>query len=340
MTDPEQVYEQIHNEVSTVLIGNEEVIEQLTIALFSDGHVLLEGIPGVAKTTIANLFSRVLGLEYNRIQMTPDLLPADITGTSIYREATGEFELQRGPIFSNVVLADEVNRATPKTQSALLEAMQERQVTIEGESLELPSPFLLIATQNPIEMEGTFELPEAQRDRFHLKISVSIPEREDGLKLLDQFDDDPTLGPTNVSPVVFPDDIRSVREEIREVYVAQPLKEYVLDIIEAVRESENVRHGGSPRASLHFLDTLKARAAIHGRTYVIPEDVTALAQSVLSHRLILSTNAELGELTAGDVVDDITTRVDPPGSPEELTQKIKEDVAGSGSGDGEPSISE
>jgi MoxR-like ATPase len=312
MTDPAAVYETIKDEVETVLIGNEHVIEQLTISLFTGGHVLLEGVPGVAKTTMAQSFARATGLEYSRVQMTPDILPADVTGTNIYRESTGEFEIQRGPVFANVVLADEINRATPKTQSALLEAMQEGQVTIEGNELPLPSPFMLIATQNPIEMDGTFELPEAQRDRFQLKVRVTILDRDDERALLTQFDDRPDASSADISAVVTKDEIEAVRETVADVHVSEPITEYILDTLTALRKSTDIVHGGSPRASIALMNASKARAAIHGRDYVIPDDIKTLAQPVLAHRLVLSTAAELSDLTPTDVVDRIVANVEPP----------------------------
>ncbi len=312
--DPSAVYEALREEVGTVLIGKTDIVEGLTIALLTRGHVLLEGVPGVAKTTVANLFARASGLQYTRVQMTPDVLPADITGTTVYRESTGEFDLQKGPVFANVVVADEINRATPKTQSALLEAMQERHVTIEGQTLSLPDPFMVVATQNPIEMEGTFQLPEAQRDRFELKLTVDLPAHAEERALLDVFDDRPDLGPEDVEQVVSVEDLRAAREAAADVYVSDLLKGYILDLVEATRESPDVRHGGSPRASLAFLNAGKARAAIHGREYVIPDDVKALAHSVLAHRLVLSTDAELSDLTARDVVDEVLSSVEPPGT--------------------------
>ena len=209
MSSPAEMYESVRDEVGKVLVGQETLVQGLTIASLTGGHVLLEGVPGIAKTTAAKLFSRAIGLEYSRVQMTPDLLPADITGTRIYRQETGEFETERGPVFANVVLADEINRATPKTQSALLEAMQEEQVTIDGEEMSLPSPFLVIATQNPIEMEGVFSLPEAQRDRFQLKVTVGTPGRDDERAMLDRFDENPTLGAERIRPVV---DTRTLME--------------------------------------------------------------------------------------------------------------------------------
>ncbi|MDQ2052625.1 MoxR family ATPase [Natronolimnohabitans sp. A-GB9] len=310
--DPAATYDAIREEIGRVLIGNEPEIEQLTIALLTRGNVLLEGVPGVAKTTLANLFARATGLDYNRIQMTPDILPADITGTHVYREATGEFELQRGPVFANLVVADEINRATPKTQSALLEAMEERSVTIEGETLSLPSPFMVIATQNPIEMEGVFELPEAQRDRFQFKLTIDVPDRDVERQLLDQFDDDPDLGPEDVEQVVDVSDLLTAQEIAAAVYVAPPVKEYILDLVTATRDHPDVTHGASPRATLAFLDGVKARAAIHGREYAIPDDVKALTESILGHRLVLSTDASLSNVAPGDVVAEVVDSVEPP----------------------------
>ena len=312
--DPAAAYDALRDEIGTVLIGKDDVVEGLTVALLTRGHVLLEGVPGVAKTTIANLFARASGLEYTRIQMTPDVLPADVTGTTVYQETTGEFDLQKGPVFSNVVVADEINRATPKTQSALLEAMEERNVTIEGRTLPLPDPFMVVATQNPIEHEGTFPLPEAQRDRFTFKLEVGLPGRDEERSLLDEFDAVPDLGPEAVERVVTGAELRELRERVREVHVAPPVKEYVLDVVAATRESPDVRHGASPRASLAFLNAGKARAAIHGRDYVIPDDVKALAAPILVHRLVLSTDAELSDVTARDVIEDVLGTVEPPGS--------------------------
>ena len=318
--DPATVYDAIHDEMQTVLIGNDDIIEGLTISLLTGGHVLLEGPPGVAKTTAANLFARTSGLDYKRIQMTPDVLPADITGTHVYHEQTGEFTLQRGPVFANVVVADEINRASPKTQSALLEAMQERQVTIEGETLSLPEPFMVIATQNPIEMEGTFELPAAQRDRFQFKLLVDIPNRADEFEMVDRFDTDPELSPERVNQVVSVADLLSARTAVREIYADASIKEYILDIMAATRNHADIDHGGSPRATLTFLRATKARAAIDRREYVIPDDVKALAEPVLSHRLLLNAESELSGLTSAEVVADVIDLVAPPGSEADTDQ--------------------
>lgn len=312
--DPAAVYSAVDAAVSEVLVGNEAIVEGLTIALLTRGHVLLEGVPGVAKTTIANAFSRAIGLDYSRIQMTPDVLPADITGTNIYREQTGEFELRKGPIFANVVVADEINRSTPKTQSALLEAMQERQVTIEGETLPLPDPFLVIATQNPIEMDGTFELAEAQRDRFALKYQVGLPNRDDESTLFDRFDSNPDLGPAQVESVVDSETLIAARERLSEIYVSEPVREYVLDIVHATRSDDALAHGGSPRATLTFLNAGKARAAIHGRAYVLPDDIKALAEPVLIHRLVRNTDARLSDRSTADIIQAILDATPTPGS--------------------------
>jgi len=312
MTDPAAAYESLREEISTVLVGNDDLIEHLTIALLVRGHVLLEGVPGIAKTTAANAFANATGLDHRRIQMTPDILPADITGTHVYREATGEFSLQRGPVFSNLVVADEINRATPKTQSALLEAMEEETVTIEGDTLSLPSPFMVIATQNPIEMEGTFELPEAQRDRFDFKLIVDLPDREHERELIDRFDDDVTLSADDVSRVLDADVIHELREQVAAVHVSEAVKEYVLDIVGAIRASDEVELGASPRASIAFVNAGKARAAIHGREYVTSEDVKALARPILRHRLVLSTEADLSERSRDDVVSETLSSVTAP----------------------------
>jgi MoxR-like ATPase len=312
MSDPAELFDALYDEVSTVIIGQEELVENLTISLLTGGHILLEGVPGVAKTTLANVFARAIGLDFTRIQMTPDILPADITGTTVYRQQTGEFELQRGPVFANVVVADEINRATPKTQSALLEAMQERHVSIEGETLDLPDPFMVIATQNPLEMDGTFELPEAQRDRFQLKLTVDVPERDEEKQILDRFDRQPSLDAQAVTQVVERGQLEAAREAASTIYVADAVREYILDIVGATRSHPDIEHGASPRASLAFLQASKARAAIQGREYVIPDDIKALAAPILVHRLVMGTDARLSDVSPRAVVDDILSEISPP----------------------------
>ncbi len=323
--DPAAVHEAITTEIGRVIVGNESIIEGLTISLLTRGHLLLEGIPGVAKTTLANLVAEVCGLSYRRIQMTPDVLPADITGTHIYRESTGEFELRRGPIFANVVVADEINRATPKTQSALLEAMQERQVTLEGETLALPAPFMVIATQNPLEEEGVYSLPIAQRDRFQLKLVMGTPARELERELLKRFQGDPDLGVELVGRVIDPADLLAAQAIVADVHVSDVITEYLLDLVAASRSHPDVNHGVSPRAAIAYQDVAKAKAAIEGRSYVLPDDLRSLAVEVMEHRLVLSADAELSGVSPTDIVFDVVDSVEPPGASAAEVAELVED---------------
>ena len=325
MTDPEALFTAIRDEVGRVVVGHEDIVEGLTISLLARGHVLLEGVPGVSKTTLANSFARATGLDYRRVQMTPDLLPPDITGTQVYREHTGEFELQRGPVFANILLADEVNRATPKTQSALLEAMQEGQVTIGGRELELPIPFMIVATQNPIEMEGVFELPEAQRDRFLLKLTVGLPDEDDQRALLDRFDTAPNLTPDEVQQVVTRAEILDARSQLADVYVDDKVKSYILRLVNAGHSTPDVEYGPSPRAMLALLNASKARALVRGRDYVTPDDVIGVIRPAFVHRLVLSTDAELSGRSAESVLEDVIAAVDPPGQGDEEEESLAEE---------------
>jgi MoxR-like ATPase len=312
MSDPAELYNSIYNEVSTILVGHDHLVEHLTISLLTGGHILLEGVPGVAKTTLANAFARAIGLEYNRVQMTPDILPADITGTTVYRQQTGDFELQRGPVFANVVVADEINRATPKTQSALLEAMEEGHVSIEGDTLPLPDPFMVIATQNPIEMEGTFELPEAQRDRFQFKLTVDTPSHTEESEILNRFDNQPSLGSETVTQVVERNHLSQAREYVSNIYIGDTVQDYILNIVERTRSHSDIEYGASPRASLALMHTSKAKASINGRDYVIPDDIKSLATPVLVHRLVLNTEAKLSDISPSEIIQDILTTVTSP----------------------------
>lgn len=310
MTNPSAVYRRLKSEIETVVIGYEEVIEGLTISGLANGHLLIEGAPGTAKTTIAEAFAQATGLEYSRIQMTPDLLPADITGTEVYQHE--EFQLRLGPVFANLIVADEINRGTPKTQSALLEAMQEGQVTIGRETLALPEPFIVVATQNPIEMKGVYELPDAQRDRFQFRFRMDLLNDTDERRVVDRFDERPGLGPNDIEQVTTPAELQQAREAAAAVHVADPVKNFLIDIISATRTADGVAHGVSTRGTLMLLRGAKARAAIRDRSYVIPDDILSLVEPALAHRLVLDTDADLTGRTAEEVLSDIVADVDAP----------------------------
>jgi len=300
--DGKEFIERLKREVSKEVVGKEEVIELLTIALLSEGHVLIEGIPGVAKTTIAKAFSSAIGLSFSRIQLTPDLLPADIIGVFYYDQKTGEWTTKKGPIFANVVLADEINRAQPKTQSALLEAMQERQVTIEGVTFPLPRPFLVIATMNPLEHEGVYVLPEAQLDRFMLKIEIGYPDKEEEMALLRRK----SAGDFSaVEPIVSHEELTNLLENVKKVEASEAILEYIYSLISATRSDERLLFGASPRAGEHLLYASKAAAFLDGRDYIIPDDVKKVALPVLVHRLVLKVEYELEGVKVRDVLKDI-----------------------------------
>lgn len=301
--------ERLKKEVNKAVVGKEDVIELLAIALLSEGHVLIEGIPGVAKTTIAKAFSKAIGLKFSRIQLTPDLLPADIIGIFYYDQKTGEWTIKHGPIFANVVLADEINRAQPKTQSALLEAMQERQVTIEGITHKLPEPFLVIATMNPLEHEGVYVLPEAQLDRFMLKIDVGFPDRDEEIRLLKRKSKDEFW---EVEPIVTHEELLELMRKAREVSVSDEIIEYIYEIVSKTRSDERLLFGASPRAGEHLLYAAKASAFLDGRDYVIPDDVKKVAPSVLSHRLLLKAEYELEGIKTKDIIREILEDTEVP----------------------------
>ena len=282
-----KIYEKLQNEMSKVIVGKTDIVKLLVMALISDGHVLLEGVPGVAKTLIAKSFSKCLGLEFRRIQLTPDMLPADITGTFTYNVRDQVFVFREGPVFANVVLADEINRAIPKTQSALLEAMQEKQVTVEGVTKKLPDPFIVLATQNPVEMQGTYPLPEAQLDRFMFRLIISTPEADDEIEILRKSS---TVDAEDLQSVVGAKDIIQARENTRkEVTASKEVLSYIVSLMGATRrDTERVMLGASPRASVQLLAASKALAAISGRKYVTPDDVKRLIFPALNHRILLN----------------------------------------------------
>jgi MoxR-like ATPase len=301
----------ILEEVSKVILGKREKLEAALIALLSDGHVLIEDYPGLAKTLLAKSFAAATGLTFKRVQFTSDLLPADITGSYILNRNTSQFELRRGPIFTNVLLADEINRAPPRTQSALLEAMQERQVTIEGDTLRLEGPFWVIATQNPIEYEGTYPLPEAQLDRFIMRLDVGYPTREDEVNILS---DRHKRGKdeVDVSPVADRVALQRMRQEVESVHVDAALEEYMVEIVEATRSHKDVELGASPRGSLALLKLSKARTWLKGRDFVLPDDVKAVAVYGLSHRLLLKPERWMSGVRSTDIILKILDEIPVP----------------------------
>ena len=301
--------EKVAREVSKVVYGLEDELKIILASLLVGGHVLLEGMPGVAKTTLAKALASSMRLEFRRIQFTPDLLPSDIIGTMVYDQRGGEFRLRRGPVFTNILLADEINRASPRTQSALLEAMQERQVTIEGNTLPLPEPFLVIATQNPIELEGTFPLPEAQIDRFLVKVSIPMPSRGVLRRILRGLE---TIEKWPIEPVVSRDEILEARRAIWRIEVSDPVVDYIIDLVEETHRHPDVRLGASPRAAIALQQLARALAAMEGRGYVIPDDVKTAARYVLVHRIILRPEAEAEGRQPEDVVESILSSVRVP----------------------------
>ncbi|MBQ8270183.1 MAG: MoxR family ATPase [Bacteroidaceae bacterium] len=301
-----------------VIVGQKHLVESLLIGLLADGHVLLEGLPGLAKTLAIKTLSELIDADFSRIQFTPDLLPADVIGTMVYSQKDEEFKPKRGPVFANFVLADEINRAPAKVQSALLEAMQERQVTIGKETFKLPSPFLVLATQNPIEQEGTYPLPEAQVDRFMLKVVIGYPELSEEKKIIRQNISGDRVA---VKPILKPEEIIEARKVVRQVYLDEKIEQYIADIVFATRFpdkygmkelKEMISFGGSPRASINLALAARAYAFIKRRGYVIPEDVRAVAHDVLRHRIGLSYEAEASNMTADEIVSTILNRVEVP----------------------------
>jgi MoxR-like ATPase len=307
--------EKILAELERAVVGKRPTLEQVLLGVLADGHVLIEDVPGLAKTLIARSFAQVSSLVFGRIQFTPDLLPSDVTGVSIYNQRTGEFEFRPGPVFTNLLLADEINRATPKTQSALLEAMQERQVTVEGETRRLQSPFLVLATQNPIEYEGTYHLPEAQLDRFLLRVSVGYPERGHESELLarrgerkqERIDLDSVI---DVSTLI------AMQRAVEEVHVSESVRLYIVDLVRATRDSRRVQVGASPRGSLALFTLGRARAALSGRDFVTPDDVKSVAVPALAHRMTLRPELWVQRVSTADVIKEVLETVPTP-EPEE-----------------------
>jgi len=306
-------------EIQKVIVGQKYLLERLLVGLLANGHILLEGVPGLAKTTAVKTLSAALKTKFQRLQFTPDMLPADLTGTLIYDQKTSEFKVRKGPIFANIILADEINRAPAKVQSALLEAMQERQVTIGDETIPLETPFLVMATQNPIEQEGTYPLPEAQVDRFMLKIKIDYPSKDEELEILKRMSY--TSKSIDIQPIVTPQEINKAQSVVDEIYMDEKIEKYIVNIVEATRMPESyqlsdlkglIKYGASPRATIHLAVASKAYAFLQGRGYVTPQDVKSIGMDVLRHRIIISYEAEAEEKTSEDIVKRIFDEVEVP----------------------------
>ena len=312
MDDPRKILNGVVANVEKVILGKAAEVRQAVVALVADGHLLIEDVPGTGKTMLARALAISTGCSFNRIQFTPDLLPSDVTGVSVYNQKTEDFEWRQGPINSQIVLADEINRATPKTQSALLEAMEERQVTVDGVTRPLPPPFMVMATQNPVEYEGTFPLPEAQLDRFLLRIHLGYPDANDEIAVLEGQQKQHPI--ETLDAVAAPEQIREVHNVARDIWVDPALKQYAVQLVAATRAHDAVYLGASPRGSLALFRCAQASALLAGRDYVIPDDMKALAHAALGHRVILSPSAQVRNQDARTVIDDVLDRVAVPGS--------------------------
>lgn len=304
-------YEKLLQNLEKVIIGKKEVIDLVIISLLSQGHLLIDDVPGVGKTMLAKSLAKSLGCSFSRIQFTPDMLPSDVTGVSIFNQNTKEFEFRSGPIISQIVLADEINRATPKTQSALLESMEERQVTVDGLTHQIPSPFMVLATQNPIEYEGTFPLPEAQLDRFLMRIHIGYPSFANELEILDLQQLKHPI--EDIGTVVSSEEIILMQNSIKHVFVSDAVKRYIVELTRATRDHNDVYLGSSPRGSLGLYRVSQAKAATMGRDYVLPDDVKSLAKFILGHRLVMQPSARLKNLSADQIISEVLLQVHVPG---------------------------
>jgi MoxR-like ATPase len=303
----------VQEAVEKVIEGKPEVVRLALTAVLAEGHLLVEDVPGVGKTMLAKALARSIDCTVRRIQFTPDLMPSDVTGVSVFDQASRQFEFKPGGVFANVVVGDEINRASPKTQSALLECMEERQVTVDGTTYELAPPFIVIATQNPVEMEGTYPLPEAQRDRFMIRLAMGYPAPAAEMDMIDTHGSAPAL--ETVSPVTNASRVVGLVEVVRQVHVSTAVKQYVVDLVTATRRSPDLRLGASPRATLHLVRSARAWAALHGRDYVLPDDVQELAVPVLAHRLLTTAEAQIGRRRASEVVAEIVATLPVPEPP-------------------------
>jgi MoxR-like ATPase len=311
MSHVQTVTDQLVSNVEKVIVGKTEAVRLTVVGLLSQGHLLIEDVPGTGKTMLAKSLARSVGCSFNRIQFTPDMLPSDVTGVSIFNQKTNEFEFRPGPIMAQVVLTDEVNRATPKTQAALLEAMEERQVTVDGVTYPLPEPFLVMATQNPIEYEGTFPLPEAQMDRFLLRIHLGYPAKAFEVKMLSNQQLEHPIN--TLKQVVGVEDLLEAQQLVRQIRITDEIKRYIVDLVDTTRTHEELYLGASPRGSLALFRTAQARAAVEGRDYVVPDDVKAMAVPTLAHRLIIGSAARIREVDERDIVEELLDRLPVPG---------------------------
>nr|WP_229787062.1 MULTISPECIES: MoxR family ATPase [Actinokineospora] len=310
MQDLHATVQRIAANVERVLVGKPEVIRIALVTLLAEGHLLVEDVPGVGKTSLAKALARSIDCSVSRIQFTPDLLPSDVTGVSIFNRQTSEFEFRPGPVFANIVVGDEINRASPKTQSALLECMEEHQVTADGQTYPLQSPFMVIATQNPIEMEGTYALPEAQRDRFTARVSIGYPDPQAELAMVDEHAGQDVL--RTLKPVSDADQVRSLMETVRGVQMSQEVRRYSVELVSATRRLPEIRLGASPRSTLHLVRAARAQAALSGRDYVVPDDIHAVAIPVLAHRLVLTPEAQAARRSPAELVRGLLQRVPVP----------------------------
>ena len=305
--------ERMRQEIGRIVVGQGKMIDLLIVAILADGHVLIEGVPGIAKTLTAKLLSKTFAVDFSRIQFTPDLMPSDVLGTSVYSQKTGDFEFKKGPIFSSFVLIDEINRAPAKTQAALFEVMEERQVTMDGTTYSMGYPFVVIATQNPIEQEGTYRLPEAQLDRFLFKIEVNYPNLEEEEAIIRGHHERKNEQPWGlIQPVLSAEQVRELRAKVQEIHLEPNLIKYIARIVHDTRENQSLYLGASPRASIAVLNASKAMAAINGRDFVTPEDIREVAPAVLRHRIILTPEREMEGTQPGEVVDEIIRKIEVP----------------------------
>ena len=313
LTELKNAIDRVRTEVKKIIVGQDNIIDMMITAVLADGHILIEGVPGIAKTLMAKIISRTISAEFSRIQFTPDLMPSDILGTSVFNMKSSEFEFNRGPIFSNIILIDEINRAPAKTQSALFEAMEERQVTIDGTTYKMDVPFTVIATQNPIEHEGTYKLPEAQLDRFMFKIEMDYPLPEEEIKILLDLHNRKNINDLNlVQPIFTKENLKTFREKIRTIHLDEKVANYITQIVTKTRNNSDLYLGGSPRASISIMIGAKSMAAINGRDFVTPDDVKVVVQPTLRHRILLTPEKEMEGKTPDDIIKTIMERVEVP----------------------------